>query len=86
MKSIIKKTKENLFYQGIKAKYSVSKILNNEKGEGILTTLIFVAILIIAVVNLKKPISDGFGKLGNWFETKIVEKVQSALDPYNPSN
>lgn len=83
MKSIIKKTKENLFYQGIKAKYSVSKILNNEKGEGILTTLIFVAILIIAVIGLKEPIGRGFTTLGNWFETEIVKKVQSALNSSN---
>lgn len=80
MKSIIKKTKENLFYQGIKAKYFVSKILNNEKGEGILTTLIFVAILILAVIALKNPISNGFKALGQWFETEIVNEVKSSLN------
>jgi len=83
MKSIIKKTKENLFYQGIKAKYSVSKILNNEKGEGILTTLIFVAILILAVIGLKKFIVGGFETLGEWFKGDIVEKVKSALNSSN---
>ena len=79
MKSIIKKTKEGLFYQGIKAKYFVSKILNNEKGEGILTTLTFVAILLVAVILLGGFVKNGFEDLGEWFEGEIVNKIKNAL-------
>lgn len=58
-----------------KVKRGIKEKLNNNNGEGIVPSLIFMGIIIIAVVALKPVIEGIFTALGTSFKTFIETKT-----------